>query len=101
MATYLHFFTLLCAFTYSLRQPRESLLLHPVADGLLDGLAGADEDADAAGAGDGGVEQVALEHDRRAGQQGDDDDIVLRTLALVDGQPTRRLPITSPGCSYF
>ena len=55
-----------------------------VADGDVDGATGTDEDDELLGAGDGGVEEVALEHHVVLGGDGDDDAGVFGALAFVD-----------------
>ena len=55
------------------------------ADGGGQGAAGSGQDDELAGAGDAGVEQVALEHHPGAGGQGDDDGGVFAALGAVDG----------------
>src|SRR5690242_21689884 len=55
------------------------------ADGGGQGAAGADEDDQLFGAGDGGVEQVALQHHPGAGGDGDDHGGVFGALGAVDG----------------
>ena len=56
-----------------------------VADGYAKGLGAADEDADALGAGDAGVDEVPLEHHVVGHQDGDDHYRELGALGLVDG----------------
>lgn len=55
-----------------------------VFDGGLEGGFGAEEDDEGLRAGDGGVEEVPLEHDVMAGHEGQEDDGVFAALALVD-----------------
>ena len=55
------------------------------ADGHAEGFGVADEDDEAAAAGDSGVEEIALEHDKMLGADGDDDGGKFAALAFVDG----------------
>ena len=55
------------------------------ADGLGEGSAGSGQDEEFLGAGDAGVEQVALQHHPGCGGEGDDDGGVFAALGAVDG----------------
>lgn len=55
-----------------------------VVDGIPEGALLTDNNADFLGSGDGGVDEVALEHDVDGEVDGDDDYRILAALALVD-----------------
>ena len=57
-----------------------------VADGIPQGTLLTDDNADFLGTGDGGVDEVALEHDVVCEVDGDNDDGIFTALALVDGR---------------
>ena len=57
-----------------------------MADGIPQGTLLTDDNADFLGAGDGRVDEVALEHDVVGEVDGDDDDGIFTALALVDGR---------------
>ena len=57
-----------------------------MADGITQGTFLPDDNADFLGAGDGCVDEVALEHDVVGEVDGDDDDGIFTALALVDGR---------------
>ncbi|PNS45993.1 hypothetical protein LI88_00680 [Streptococcus suis] len=56
-----------------------------VFDGVVEGGDFAQEDELALGAGDGGVDQIALEHTVAGAGDGEDDYLKLAALGLVDG----------------
>ena len=57
-----------------------------MADGIPQGAFLTDDNADFLGTGDGGVDEVALEHDVVGEVDGDNDDGIFAALALVDGR---------------
>jgi len=57
-----------------------------MADSIPQGTLLTDDNADFLGTGDGGVDEVALEHDIVGEVDGDDDDGIFTALALVDGR---------------
>ena len=57
-----------------------------MADGIPHGALLTDDNADFLGTGDGGVDEVALEHDVVGEVDGDDDDGIFAALTLVDGR---------------
>ena len=69
----------------SLSQTAVSFGEFRVSDGEGDGLLRSDADDQLPAAGDGGVEEVALEHDVVLGVDRDDDGGILASLALVNG----------------
>ena len=57
-----------------------------VADGIPQGAFLTDDNADFLGTGDGGVNEIALEHNIVGEVDGDDDDGIFASLTLVDGR---------------
>ena len=57
-----------------------------MADGIPQGTLLTNDNADFFGTGDGGVDEVALEHDVGGEVDGDDDDGIFTALTLVDGR---------------
>ena len=57
-----------------------------MADGIPQGTLLTNDNADFLGTGDGGVDEVALEHDVVGEVDGDNDDGIFAALALVDGR---------------